>query len=102
MGFYHLFEELNVDGTGLIIRLMHQIRFLSEQTPLDSTTFGMCSILFGKIVQDGGCGTESVQSDEAQEQLTLVRRRHFGHCTATDPTQVVNIIITCCGECKLP
>ncbi|ORX39844.1 regulation of translational elongation-related protein [Kockovaella imperatae] len=75
-------DYLHEDLADLIIRLMHQTRFLSEQSPLDSTTFGLCSILFAKIVDSGGCGTQSVQSDEAQEQLTLV----------------VNIIGTCCGE----
>ena len=66
----------------LVTRLLYQIRSLSEQTPFDSSTFNLCSILFGRIIRDGGCGTESVQSDEAQEQLTLV----------------VNIIGNCCGE----
>ncbi|WWC90100.1 uncharacterized protein L201_005033 [Kwoniella dendrophila CBS 6074] len=66
----------------LVTRILHQIHFLAEQTPLDSTTYSLTSLLLTQVVSKGGIGTESAQSDEAQEQLTLV----------------VNIIAACVGE----
>ncbi|WWD10197.1 hypothetical protein V865_008331 [Kwoniella europaea PYCC6329] len=66
----------------LVTRLLHQIHFISEQTPLDSTTYSLTSLLLTQVVSKGGVGTESPQSDEAQEQLILV----------------VNIIAACVGE----
>ncbi|WWC61174.1 uncharacterized protein I303_103754 [Kwoniella dejecticola CBS 10117] len=66
----------------LVTRILHQLHFLAEQTPLDSTTYSLTSLLLTQVVSKGGIGTESSQSDEAQEQLTLV----------------VNIIAACVGE----
>jgi hypothetical protein len=62
---------------------MHQLRFLAEQTPLDGTTYALASMLFSRVVAVGGVGADSAQSEEAQEQLTLV----------------VSIVGACCGEC---
>jgi len=56
----------------LVTRLLHQISFISEQTPLDSTTYALVSILLSRVVEIGGVGTGSPQSEQAQEQLTLV------------------------------
>lgn len=67
----------------LITRLLHQIDFASNQTPLDSTTYGLVSMLLGQVTTLGGIGTEP-NSEEAQEQLTLA----------------VSIIGSCCGECE--
>ena len=75
-------DYLHENLRDLVTRLLHQLRFLSDQSPLDSATFAMCSLLFERVVQIGGVGTESPNSDEAQEQLTLV----------------VNIIASSCGE----
>lgn len=66
----------------LVTRLLHQMNFMASQTPLDSTTYALASMLFTRVVEKGGVGTESPQSEEAQEQLTLV----------------VSIIGACCGE----
>jgi hypothetical protein len=57
----------------LVIRLLHQISFIAEQVPLDSTTYAMTSLLLSRVVELGGVGTESSQTEQAQEQLTLVR-----------------------------
>ncbi|WRT67086.1 uncharacterized protein IL334_004052 [Kwoniella shivajii] len=56
----------------LVTRIMHQVHFLAEQTPLDSTTYSLTSLLLTQVVSRGGVGTSSPQSEEAQEQLTLV------------------------------
>lgn len=69
---------------GLVTRLLHQIFFIAEQSPLNSTSYALVAILLALVVQQGGIGIESAQSEEAQEQLTLV----------------VNIIGACCGECE--
>ncbi|WVQ78061.1 hypothetical protein IAT38_000142 [Cryptococcus sp. DSM 104549] len=66
----------------VIIRILHQIHFLAEQSPLDSTTYSLTSLLLARVVETGGVGTEGTQTEEAQEQLFLV----------------VAIIAACCGE----
>lgn len=68
---------------GLVTRLLHQIHFVAEQTPLNSTSFALTALLLDLVVAQGAIGIESSGSEEAQEQLTLV----------------VNIIGACCGEC---
>jgi hypothetical protein len=62
----------------LVTRLLHQLLFVASQKPLDSTTYALTSVLFGRIVKLGGAGVDSPQSEEAQEQLTLVSY-HFRH-----------------------
>lgn len=56
---------------------------MAQQTPLDSTTYGLASMLLSQVTALGGIGTEA-NSDEAQEQLTLA----------------VSITGACVGECK--
>lgn len=56
--------------------------FVAQQTPLDSTTYGLVSMLLSQVTALGGIGTEA-NSDEAQEQLTLA----------------VSITGACVGEC---
>lgn len=56
----------------LVTRLLHQLLFVASQKPFDSTSYALISVLFGRIVKLGGVGMESSQSEEAQEQLTLV------------------------------
>lgn len=75
-------DYLHEDLSSLVTRLLHQINFVSEQTPLNSTSFAIVALLLDQVVRQGGLGIESAQSEEAQEQLTLV----------------VNIIGACCGE----
>jgi len=55
-----------------VTRLLHQIHFTAEQTPLNSTSFSVIALLLSRVVEVGGVGIESAQSEEAQEQLTLV------------------------------
>ena len=47
----------------LVTRLLHQIHFIAEQVPLDSTTYAMTSLLLSRVVELGGVGTESPQSE---------------------------------------
>ncbi|WVF72242.1 hypothetical protein IAT40_007054 [Kwoniella sp. CBS 6097] len=56
----------------LVTRILHQLHFLAEQTPLDSTSYSLTSLLLSQVVAKGGVGVEGAQTDEAQEQLTLV------------------------------
>ncbi|KAL1405501.1 translational activator of GCN4 [Vanrija albida] len=65
-------DYLNESVNDLTTRILHQVNFVAAQSPLDSTTFTLVSMLLSRIVKEGGVGTESPQSDEAQEQLTLV------------------------------
>jgi len=67
----------------LVTRLLHQVDFVAQQTPLDSTTYGLVSMLLSQVTVLGGIGTEP-NSDEAQEQLTLA----------------VSITGACVGECE--
>jgi hypothetical protein len=76
----------SAEETGLVTRLLHQIHFVSEQTPLNSTSYAVVALLLDQVVKQGGIEVESASSEEAQEQLTLV----------------VNIIGACCGECQSP
>jgi hypothetical protein len=69
----------------LATRLLHQLSFVSSQSPLDSTSFAFLNLLLTQVVEKGGIGSTSPHSEESQEQLTLV----------------VNIIAACCGECEL-
>jgi hypothetical protein len=59
----------------LVTRLLHQLHFVAEQTPLDASSYSLTSILLSRVVDKGGIGVESAQSEQAQEQLTLVRNR---------------------------
>ena len=56
----------------LVTRLLHQIHFVAQQAPLNSTSFAFVALLLCRVVDLRGITQESPQSDEAQEQLTLV------------------------------
>jgi hypothetical protein len=58
--------------SALVTRLLHQLSFVASNTPLDSTTYGLASMLFGRVISLGGVGIDSPLSEEAQEQMTLV------------------------------
>ena len=51
---------------------MHQLQFLSSQTAFDAPTYSLFSLLLSEVVAKGCIETEGAQSEEAQEQLTLV------------------------------
>nr|ODN81184.1 50S small subunit ribosomal protein L19 [Cryptococcus depauperatus CBS 7841] len=55
----------------VITRILHQIHFIAEQSPLDSVTYSLTALLLTKLVEAGGIGIEA-QSEGALEQLTLV------------------------------
>ncbi|CAK9780191.1 putative regulation of translational elongation-related protein [Cutaneotrichosporon oleaginosum] len=65
-----------------VTRVLHQIHFAASQSPIDSTTYALVSMLMSRVVALGGVGCDSPQSEQAQEQLTLV----------------VGIIGSCVGE----
>ncbi|KAK4684697.1 hypothetical protein P7C73_g5471, partial [Tremellales sp. Uapishka_1] len=79
----HVRDDYTSEPTAdLVTRILHQLHFAAEQTPLDSTTYALATMLMSRAVAVGGIGTESPQSEQAQEQFTLV----------------VGIIQACCGE----
>lgn len=57
------------DATELVTRLLHQLSFVATTSPLDSTTYSLASMLFGRVISQG---VGAAQSEEAQEQITLV------------------------------
>lgn len=65
-------DYLDEEVSDVVIRILHEINFVSQTTPLDSASYTLVSMLMSRIVSEGGIGTESIQSEQAQEQLTLV------------------------------
>lgn len=65
-------DYLQEGACELVTRILHQILFLVNKAPLDPTTYALVSMLLHRVVAVGGIGCQSAQSDEAQEQLTLV------------------------------
>jgi hypothetical protein len=66
----------------LTVRILHEINFVSQSAPLEPVSYTLVSLLMARILALGGVGTESIQAEQAQEQLTLV----------------VGIIAACVGE----
>jgi hypothetical protein len=67
----------------LVLRVLHRLRSLSEQTPLDSATFSYAFPLLFQVIQKGGIG--SGEDDETLEQVALsldIIKFHCGECTS--------------------
>jgi hypothetical protein len=63
-------EELQAEPVNqLVLRVLHRLRSLSEQTPLDSATFSYAFPLLFQVIQKGGIG--SGEDDETLEQVAL-------------------------------
>ncbi|ESK85788.1 translational activator [Moniliophthora roreri MCA 2997] len=72
-------EELKAEPLSqLILRVMHRLRFLSEQTPFDSSTFSYLFPLIRYVVLQGGIPTD--EPEEMLEQLTLCQDIIKFHC----------------------
>ncbi|KAI9508386.1 ARM repeat-containing protein [Russula earlei] len=63
-------EELQAEPVNqLVLRVLHRLRSLSEQTPLDPATFSYAFPLLLQVIQKGGI--ESGEGDEPLEQVAL-------------------------------
>lgn len=65
-------DYLHEEVGDLVTRIMHEVNFVASSSPLDPVTFTLVSMLNKQIVNLGGIGSDSAQSEQAQEQLTLV------------------------------
>ncbi|KAK7051190.1 translational activator of GCN4 [Paramarasmius palmivorus] len=72
-------EDLKAEPLSqLVLRVMHRLRFLSELTPFDSSTFSYLFPLIRHLVLEGGIPTE--EPEETLEQLTLCQDIIKFHC----------------------
>lgn len=80
---YHRFSPFFFSG--LVLRVLYRLRFLSEQTPLDAATFSYAFPLLQKVLASGG--VEPADEDEALEQVSLalsVIKFHSGECKSSE------------------
>lgn len=64
---------------GLVIRVLHRLRSLSEQAPFDSATFSYAFPLLAQVLTLGGISPED--EDEALEQVALALDIIKFHCS---------------------
>lgn len=65
----------------LVIRILYRLRFLSEQAPLDVTTFSYAFPLLSHILTSGGIPGD--EGDDPAEQVALtveILKFHSGEC----------------------
>jgi hypothetical protein len=71
-----------------VLRVLHRLRSLSVQTPLDSATFSYAFPLLFQVIQKRGIG--SGEDDEPLEQVSLsldIIKFHCGECTSISSDQ---------------
>ncbi|KAF9059496.1 armadillo-type protein [Rhodocollybia butyracea] len=72
-------DDLQVEPLSqLVLRVLHRIRFLSEQVPFDSATFSYIFPLLKHVVSEGGIPTE--EPEEMLEQVSLTQDIIKFHC----------------------
>lgn len=54
---------------GLVLRVLHRLRYVSEQSPLDSATFSYAFPLIRAVCLQGGVGVED--PEEILEEITV-------------------------------
>ena len=67
----------------LVSRVLYQLRYLAEASPLDAGTYAYAAPLVSKILRSGGIGLESSETEAALEQLSLALdflSFHAGQC----------------------
>jgi len=72
---------LNLALSVLLIRVLYRLRFLSEQAPFDAATFSYAYPLLGRVLVQGGVGSN--EEEEAIEQVALalgIIKFHCGEC----------------------
>ncbi|KAG7441044.1 ARM repeat-containing protein [Guyanagaster necrorhizus] len=72
-------EELQAEAlNSLVTRVLHRLRYLSEQSPFDPATFSYVFPLIRHVLAHGGVCTEDVE--EREEQLALALDTIKFHC----------------------
>ncbi|THU98405.1 ARM repeat-containing protein [Dendrothele bispora CBS 962.96] len=72
-------EELRAEPLSqLVLRVLHRLRFSSEQAPFDAATFSYIFPLIGHVVQVGGLPSE--EADEMLEQVAVSQDIVKFHC----------------------
>lgn len=71
-------KKLSNFNTGLIVRVLHRLRSLSEQAPFDSATFSYAFPLLAQVLTRGGIDPED--EEEALEQVALALEIIKFHC----------------------
>ncbi|KAF7356649.1 TOG domain-containing protein [Mycena venus] len=78
-------EELTAEPLhSLVIRVLHRLRFLSEQAPFDSATFSYAFPLLAQVLTRGGIEPED--EEEALEQVALALEIIKFHCAEFSDT----------------
>lgn len=65
----------------LVLRVLHRLRSLAEQSPFDVATYSYASPLFSQVLNKGGIGL--TEDDDPLEQVTLalqIVKFHCGEC----------------------
>ncbi|KAH8103551.1 armadillo-type protein [Cristinia sonorae] len=78
-------EEIQVEGiNSLVLRVLHRLRSLSEQTPFDVATYSYMSPLLYQVLFKGGVGL--TEEDDPLEQVTLALQIIRYHCSEFSQT----------------
>ena len=77
-----MFENLG----DLVARILLRSQSLSENNPLDPTTFGYLMPLIDKIIFENGVGVSKEDHDSTEEQLTLSLQLLSSHCAVVSDT----------------
>ncbi|KAK0434719.1 hypothetical protein EV421DRAFT_1909191 [Armillaria borealis] len=93
-------EELQAEAlNSLITRVLHRLRYLSEQSPFDPATFSYIFPLIRHVLAQGGVSTEDVEEREEQLALALHTIKFHSVWTAYNfdigaPASAVGVDIT--------
>ncbi|KAK0212097.1 armadillo-type protein [Desarmillaria ectypa] len=72
-------EELHAEAlNSLVTRVLHRLRYLSEQSPFDPATFSYIFPLIRHVLDQGGISAED--AEEREEQLALALHTIKFHC----------------------
>ena len=69
------------ENPALILRVLHRLRFLAEQSTFDVATYAYLSPLLSQILRKGGIGL--TEEDDPLEQIALaldILKFHSGEC----------------------
>lgn len=66
-------EDFQAEPLALLVtRVLYRLRFQSDQTPFDASTFALASPLLNACIYKEGLGIEKGDNDAVAEQLALV------------------------------
>lgn len=75
------------DLAGLTARVLYRLRFQSEKSPFDSSTFTLAYPLLSQCIAQEGLGLSSGDTDAILEQITLtidIFAFHAAECESSD------------------